>query len=249
MSNSKFKLQENQYTFPYHHLVSFKKSNFSLAKSLDWGLEYYSYVNKIFSLINRNSLNIAEVGCGDGKVIIELAKRYPNINFDGYDLAKQSILFAKAFSYTLDNVSFYDDDFSESKKIYDSIICSEVLEHIPDSEVSSFVDLISNKLSLGGYFIVSVPTKIQKLHKKHYRHYDLDLLIQHTENNFKLYKYFYIYSGKKFGMKLIKFLLNNKFLILNSNFIVNLLFGISKANYFNSNSKSGFHLVAILKKN
>ena len=41
---NKFKIQESQYSFPYHYLVNFDV--FKSGMSMAWGIEYYGYVKK-----------------------------------------------------------------------------------------------------------------------------------------------------------------------------------------------------------
>lgn len=112
----KFKVQENQYSRPYHHLInlSSKKTYYYLY----WGLEYWGYVKFILNQISKikNKFSIAEIGCGDGKISIEIAKKYTKSNIEGYDLANQAIAFANSYSYDLKNCNFYNIDFNESKK-------------------------------------------------------------------------------------------------------------------------------------
>ena len=96
--------------------------------------------------------------CGDGKKLCELAKKYQNINFEGYDLSKRAILFAKAFSYGLNNLKFFDYDFKYANQKYDVILCIETLEHIPDNEIQEFLNIIYNKLKNNGILILTVPT-------------------------------------------------------------------------------------------
>ena len=163
---NKFKIQDNQYVKPYHHLLNLEKCSF--FDVLSWGLEYYSYVSFVIEHFqklskNKNIENVAEVGCGEGKILSELALRHKNILFEGFDLSKRAILFAKAFSYDLDNLKFFDCDFKNSKKKYDVILCIETLEHIPDNESDGFLEVIHNNLKDDGLLLLSVPATNLKL--------------------------------------------------------------------------------------
>ena len=55
----KFKLQDSQYSFPYHYIVSVEKNKINLTKNLSWGLEYLRNINFIIenydSIIKNNN--------------------------------------------------------------------------------------------------------------------------------------------------------------------------------------------------
>ena len=73
---NKFDIQDSQYREPYHHYVSFDLPG--LQKHMRWGLRYYGYVSRVLALAAAAALqNVAEVGCGDGKILLELARRQP----------------------------------------------------------------------------------------------------------------------------------------------------------------------------
>lgn len=244
----KFKLQENQYSRPYHHLVDFgRKKTFDY---LYWGLEYYGYSKFIINLIDKISPNkkIAEVGCGDGKISIEIAKRYTKSIIDGYDLAHQAISFARSYGYGFKNCNFYDVDFSNSKEKYDIILLIEVIEHIPDSELERFIGMISKKLNKNGKLLISVPTTNVPLNSKHYRHYTKKKLMSHISNYFYIEKTHYIHNENSIMYKCIRSILINRFFILNSNKIRSLFYKYYEKNLMISNSNEGAHLITICKK-
>ena len=241
------KLQESQYNRPYHHLVDFK--DLKTYDFLDWGLEYYGYVSFILDLVKKiNPKEIADVGCGDGKVSIELAKLLPQSNIEGYDLSKQAIAFAKAYGMNLPNVKFYDIDFKNSKKKYDLCLAIEVLEHIPDSDVYHFLKIINDKPKDSGYLIISVPTKNVPLHKKHYRHYDEELLKSQIADLFEIKKIYYIHKGNSLLYKSIKRVLINPIFILNLKILRKLIFNVYNKYCLKANELTGTHLVAVLIK-
>lgn len=55
----------------------------------------------------------------------------------------------------------------------------EVLEHIPDDEIATFLSSSVACVEQGGLFLISVPTTNVAVNKKHFRHYDRDLLTSH----------------------------------------------------------------------
>ncbi|HIP89996.1 MAG TPA: methyltransferase domain-containing protein [Candidatus Nanopusillus sp.] len=246
----KYKIQNIQYNKPYHHLLNLEKLSF--FDYLGWGLEYYSYVSFLLDRFKELSKEIdikrvADVGCGDGKIALELARQHPHITFEGYDLSEQAILFAKAYSYNIENLKFYNKDFKYSKGSYDIILCIEVLEHIPDKDIKHFVKNLYSKLKENGLLIVSVPTENLKLHPKHYRHYTLDSLKEHL-GLFDLKEYHYIHNFKSIKTRVINAIFINDLFILNS-YRMRKMF----IDYYNKYLKiagkyTGAHIFAIFKK-
>lgn len=247
----KFNLQENQYSRPYHHLIDLNKN--STYDYLYWGLEYLGYLKFILNKINKikkhDNTNICEIGCGDGKISIEVANKFNDATITGYDLAEQAISFAKSYSFNLKNCDFYCEDFNNFNGIFDIGLLIEVLEHIPDDEVNNFLLMISKKMNSNSRLIISVPTTNIPLNKKHYRHYDLDLLKSHTKSFFDIEEVNYIHNENSLGYKLIRSSLINRFFILNSNFFKSLLYKYYFKNLLISNKFNGAHLVCVLKLN
>jgi SAM-dependent methyltransferase len=169
----KFDIQEAQYAFPYHYIPHFAKdSEPSTVRSLNWGLEYLCYQNHILNIVLREMpSSVLEVGCGDGFFIGLLVGKVPVLK--GVDLSEKAIRFAKAFH---EGVDFEAVDAAAMAEQYDIVVALEVLEHVPDEGVSHFVRTLADRARPGGKVVLSVPTTAQPLHKKHYRHYDLDSL-------------------------------------------------------------------------
>jgi len=170
----KFKLQDEEYVFPYHYLIDLE--NFSNYKSWTWGIEYYNNMNFVIKKIkNINFESILDIGCGDGRLIYELKKIFPEKKMVGVDLSEQAISFAKAFN-RLNKSEFYST-YSEINNVkFDLITLIEVLEHIPDKDIKTITETIKNRLAPGGKLIISVPSDNYAVTRKHYRHYNMGLI-------------------------------------------------------------------------
>lgn len=100
--------------------------------------------------------NIIDVGCGNGFFSYVLATEFPEINIIGIDSDSQYIDYAKK-SFQCNNLEFINIGIQELSKHkygkFDCVILSEVIEHLPDVNVSlkSIVDVTSK----GGLVIVS----------------------------------------------------------------------------------------------
>lgn len=174
----KFKIQSDQYQFPYHYLVDPRTQDF--GKHLAWGLDYYTYMNKVISLVKRYATtDLLDVGCGDGFMLYHLAQ---DPEFDGeiravgVDVDEKPIKFAQAFAHGLPNVSFHARDIATYEEKFRLITVVETFEHIPGDRLDGFIANIDRLLHDGGHLIVSVPSKVRPVIEKHYRHYDLDML-------------------------------------------------------------------------
>lgn len=74
--------------------------------------------------------SIAEVGCGAGEILVQLAKKLPESKFTGYELSPQGYALCK--TRVKENISFKNLDLFEDKDYFDLILCIDVFEHIED---------------------------------------------------------------------------------------------------------------------
>lgn len=83
------------------------------------------------------SVRIAEVGCGEGLAAITIAKAYPNVEIDGYDLDEASIATARtkaADADVADRVRFERRDGADPSVSgeYDLVMAIEMVHDVPD---------------------------------------------------------------------------------------------------------------------
>jgi 2-polyprenyl-3-methyl-5-hydroxy-6-metoxy-1,4-benzoquinol methylase len=86
-----------------------------------------------------NPKSILDIGRREGRFLGLLNKDI--VKKVGVDLALKPIMFARAFHPEID---FHVKDATEINDDFDIITAIEVLEHIPDEEVSQFLNLITN---------------------------------------------------------------------------------------------------------
>ncbi len=236
----KFSLQEGEYSFPYHYLVDLQK--YHNSRFLSWGLEYYCYMTATIQQISQlNYSTHLDIGCGDGRLIHELATKNPSKKYLGVDLSQPSIFFAQGCNYHLENTKFLCENFSLQTNEFDLITLNEVLEHIPDEEITDFCKQVMARMSDSGYLLVTVPTDNYPLIPKHYRHYKLDLLKQHFPN-LTLKKQLYLYNLNPI----------NKFIIAalsRINWLNPLEVWYGKTFAFSANQNNGKHLLCLFQKN
>lgn len=108
---------------------------------------------------------VLDLGCGEGRHVISVFLEAVQVHSFGVDLCLEdlkttqekleefSAFEAKGQSFTLSQANAMRLPFSDNT--FDTIICSEVLEHIPDYE--AVIKEIGRILKPGGSFVASVP--------------------------------------------------------------------------------------------
>lgn len=121
---------------------------------------------------------ILEVGCGTGNLIKLLSSN--NFELSGTDYSNDYIINAKKKN---PNVDFFQGDLTDPafwkkhESVYDSVICSEVLEHIEDDLTA--LRIVHSILKSDGTLIITVPAVgllYSEFDKKigHHRRYSME---------------------------------------------------------------------------
>jgi SAM-dependent methyltransferase len=242
-ASKRFLKQSKAYAFPYHYLADVSSDGaISIYQQLSWGLEYMTYMtwvrNQILDIKPRSLL---DVGCGDGRLgslLGSWAGRYV-----GVDLAEQAIAFARAFN---PGAEFIIGDVSDVPGTFDVVACIEVLEHIPDQDLEGFVASLSEKVSLHGVLLVSVPTIVRPVNPKHYRHYTLESLCEHLAPYFDVVSHVYLFQCG-YQTALLTRLLLNRWFILYWRGLRRWIWKVHSAKYFYAQPANGAHLAVWLQ--
>jgi ubiquinone/menaquinone biosynthesis C-methylase UbiE len=125
--------------------------------------------------------SVLDVGCGQGSFLKELQTEFPNIRTHGIDISRTAVELARK---RMPNGQFYVVDITETflDDICDLVVCSEVLEHIPDDLVA----LQNLKKMTGKYLLVSTPQgKMREFEKQvgHVRNYAPGELVKKIESS------------------------------------------------------------------
>jgi len=88
-------------------------------------------------LTSGERVSIAEIGCGEGLAAITIARAYPGVEIDGYDLDEASVAVARkaaADAGLTDRVRFHVRDAAEAgvDGDYDLVMAIEMLHDVPD---------------------------------------------------------------------------------------------------------------------
>lgn len=238
---TKFAYQDLLYHFPYHYLPSLEDGlTPRLHRQLSWGLEYLTYMSFVAEYIKQQRIeSLCDVGCGDGRLINMVKEFVPHVT--GIDLSERATAFAKAFN---PEVEILCDDISNLKHQYQMVTLVEVLEHISDQQTEDFLRNVSRLLSPDGCLLVTVPTVNVPLNKKHYRHYDLQVLEKSLSPHFEIKRHWWLYRQGR-TEKLLRKLLCNKFYLLNYPPALRLIWRTHQRISFYADNQTGTHLVCL----
>jgi 2-polyprenyl-3-methyl-5-hydroxy-6-metoxy-1,4-benzoquinol methylase len=241
------KIQEDLYDFPYHHIPSYVKGNFSAIRTHRGAHEYLAYLHFIISQIKKIEFsNLLDIGCGDGKLLYEISKEIASKNYVGIDYSERAILFAKAMS---PHIKFVSGDITMMNLgKFDVITLIETLEHIPPNLVSDFIKSIYNHIASNGTLLITVPSVNVPKSPKHYQHFDLQNLQNTLNPFFTITEHNFITKGTT-SARLIKSLLANRFFALNHQPTLNKLFRYYIKNSFYGNGQNSTRIFALCKAN
>lgn len=253
---NKFEIQDNQYIFPYHWIPEIKNTNgvykISVSRELYWGFQYLCYMQYVAEkVLQEKAENILDVGCGDGRFADIYYKIGGNGIYKGIDLSDKAIALAAVMNSGHLNASFAVENVCDSmeREKYDCATLMEVLEHIPDEMVSSFLQGVSNCLRVGGVLFMTVPSTNLPLEQKHYRHYTKDLLseqIKAANCGFELEELHYI-CPKHSMIELYKRLSMNKYWSLHIRTLDTMCYKKAYGNIARDNGKCE-HVFAKIRK-
>lgn len=107
----------------------------------------------------ENGIDVLDIGCGDGRILMTLAKAFPESNFTGIDLCPEPIKFAiqtaRAGGY--DHVNFIQDDVLEYnfKKQFDLITTFDVIHDLafPKNVLATIYSLLEET---GTYLMMDI---------------------------------------------------------------------------------------------
>jgi SAM-dependent methyltransferase len=97
-------------------------------------------------------LTILEVGCGSGHVL----RLFPDAELTGIDISQEALAAAER-NLAGFSVELRTGDASAVHGKYDRVICSEVLEHVPEPE--RVVEAIAAQIAPGGHAVVTIPNE------------------------------------------------------------------------------------------
>lgn len=126
-------------------------------------LEIKTFIDTINQIGTHNIKRILDLGCGDGRSTLEIAKRFPEFQFLGLDYSEAMIETAKRNLLKLDGlngrVNFSIGDVTKlgdalNGKQFDIILSDRCLINLDSSDIQyNAFSVINKHLRSGGYFI------------------------------------------------------------------------------------------------
>ena len=169
--DNKQQVQEAEYKYPYHYVPTWKDDGFSQVLYWSWGFRYLGGMQVIFDrLKNISFYSLIDIGCGDGRFLREVAKRYPRAELLGVDYSERAVQLAKALNPNLNYkaVNIIEESLPDR---FDVATLVEVLEHIPPAQIDAFLKAIAGVLNDNGWLILTVPHVNNPVSAKHYQHF------------------------------------------------------------------------------
>ena len=243
----KFKIQDDLYVFPYHYIPHFDTHGIPhIHRELSWGWDYLTYMSYSIEYIIQNiqvGQSIIDIGCGDGFLLNQLS--VDGIKKLGIDLSDKAIRFAKAFN---SNTTFRKQTIYEINQQFDLVILNEVMEHISNEEISEFMNHIKKLVKNNGKLLITVPSLDIPVNKKHFRHYNLDLVKEELNDPHFQVEHYTKLSVRSKNLRRIQWLLNNRFYLIKNRKIIKYFWGWHIRNTFKTNSKKANHIFVVFRK-
>lgn len=241
-------IQDDEYTFPYHYIPEYEKQ-FTLAKSWSWGMQYISAIEFVLNKIASIKFSsVCDVGTGDGRLVRELKRRFPEKEIIGIDYSETAIALAKALNPNcyFESINILDNTY---KKKYELITLIEVFEHIPLDTCENFVQSLYNLLSEDGVLILTVPHVNKSVNDKHFQHFTKNKINSYFSNKFLIEELIFFEDQKRSIIKkFIRLLIYNNIFILNNKEILNYFYAVYKKKYFLSDEKNCGRIFVKMRK-
>lgn len=240
-------IQEGQYSFPYHYLTISNNEDFTLSKSIQWGLMHESYIRLIAKQVTEmQPKKVLDAGCGEGRVLYELEKKLNLTEFVGIDISERALHFARAFTK---RSKFLVHDITEKPVIgnFDLCVSIEVIEHIRPEEIPNYIKNIAGSLEIGGRLILTTPTTNIPTSKKHYQHFTKEKLEEYLLPHFEITDVQYQNIENNIS-KLFSRFLTNKYYTLNYAPLKNFIFKYYGNNFLIGDAKNGTRICLVAKK-
>ena len=232
-------IQSAQYEFPYHWLPEIKGAKIAVARRLQWGLEYLGYMCFVRDQIAKlQPLSILDVGCGDGRMA-SLIYAVQDADYLGVDLSEKAIQLAKILNR---KGSFQVQTNGEVGRKFDVVIATEVLEHIPDQQLPSFLAGVKKSMDTESRFLATVPSDIRPTHKKHFRHYN-ELMLTSTLRSagFEVRSLIYLHKENMVS-RLLQMFITNRFYSLHASLLTQWVWRLYKTHCLKAAANNGAHI-------
>lgn len=240
------KIQDEDYSFPYHYVPQFKPG-FTQTYTLTWGLYYISALEFVLKKVaDCQPEVVADIGTGDGRLVREMSHVLPEIRTVGIDYSERAINLARALNPELEfiNLDIISDSLDEK---FDVITLVEVFEHIPLERARQFAASLPPLLNNNGRLLVTVPHENIPVIRKHFQHFSERTLRSYFEEYFDVEEVVFLDKSSRW-VHFIRKILYNQYLILNHWGIKNRIYKLYKRRFLICNESDCGRIFMKLKK-
>lgn len=241
----RFRLQADQYRYPYHWLPFSEADGWRMGRFLWWGHEYLAVLSAAIDRITKeHPAHLLDFGCGDGRLSSEVIDRGVQ-HVTGIDLVEGAILQARAFNHRHGiKASFLAGDIADlDSNIFDMAVAMETMEHIPDGSIPVVVHHLHRVLKSGSRLLVTVPTQNVPLHPKHERHYTIGLLDAQLSSHFSLEDVDYVHRRSRIE-RVVRRLFVNKLFMITQPALLRMVTRLYLGHVAVADEQDGSHIVA-----
>jgi|SaaInlStandDraft_3_1057020.scaffolds.fasta_scaffold132465_1 2-polyprenyl-3-methyl-5-hydroxy-6-metoxy-1,4-benzoquinol methylase len=119
------------------------------------GYETISDFLGIINITDEEQSTALDIGCGKGKVLLEIKKKYPKISLKGVEFDKENIKYCSLAGIETEAIDLECKKLPYETLSMDIVVCNHVLEHLKN--IFNIVDEVQRILKPNGYFIIGVP--------------------------------------------------------------------------------------------
>lgn len=226
--------QEEEYLFPYHYVTQFKNNNFEHFYLDAWSINYGSTIEYLLQKIAVcPGARIVDIGCGDGRFSRELSLACQSNTVVGIDYSVRAVALASAMNTGIANLKFQALDITKIHNLepFDDAVLMEVFEHIPQDDAEDFMRSVRALLKKGGCLYLTVPHENKPVEYKHFQHFSVAKISDYLRPYFDLIE---VVPFEKVSWRrgLISKVLNNRFFILRSPFMLSAIYKWYKKHLF-----------------
>jgi SAM-dependent methyltransferase len=244
----KMKIQEEQYTFPYHYIPDVQDGAIITNFALQWSMMYMSYIGFVRDeVIKSGTKSILDVGCGDGRMLYELENKDPDRTYVGIDISERALQFARGFTQH-SKFEVFDIINAPYPTQFDACTYIETIEHIEPEKIKPMIANMAASLKSGGVMYLTTPTTNLPTSKKHFQHFTKESIEDYIGEHFTLEEVRY-FNVENSLAKFLNRLLVNRLFTLNAGPFRRKIFGTYMKHCFVGAKKTGSRIyVKAIKK-